>query len=997
MKPPPPSPAIAAASDAAHDGGAGAGGGLLRPSRICYMAILSTVFWFLVFSLQSSIHGGGDLAAVLFKPSSLSLPLLNNFAFDQNPSPEDPPPSPPSPAVDPCAGRYIYMYDLPSRFNSDILLDCRALRPWMPDGMCRYVANGGMGEPLAGGDFSAGDGWFDTDQFTLDVIFHGRMKHYPCLTKSPTAAAAVFVPYYGSCDLGRNLFHLNATVKDALAADLATWLTRRPEWTAMSGHDHFFVAGRTTWDFRRNQETTWEWGNKLLNLPAVINMTAILIESSPWNSHNLAVPYPTYFHPSTAEAISTWQSRVHAAKRPWLFSFAGGPRKGNGTIRAEIIKQCGDSTVCKLFHCHGAGAKGCSEPGSVMRVFESATFCLEPRGDTMTRRSTFDAILAGCIPVFFHPGSAYTQYTLHLPAEHGKWSVLIMHSDVTGPRNVSIEETLRGISPEKVREMREEVIRLIPTVVYADVRSSRVDFKDAFDVAVDAVIERVARRRRGEPDGRNFRRPRVCFLAMISATFWSLIIYVHHTATQGGGGGSTAMASVFLRPSAFSRPLLTSLRIIGGEDRCAGRRVYMYELPARFNADLVRDCALYSRSIDVCRLAVNDGFGPSLPGGGAMPDRDVYDTDQYMLALIYHARMHRYECLTHDASNADAVFVPFYAGFDAAMNLWKRDLLARDALPLQLVEWLTRRPEWRAMGGRDHFLVAARPVWDFFRGGDEGWGNALLTYPAIRNTTVLTVEANPWKGIDFGVPFPSHFHPTSDADMVQWQERMRRRDRRWLWAFAGAPRPGSAKTVRGEIISQCSASPSCTHFGSSPGHYNSPDKIMELLESATFCIQPRGDSFTRKSTFDSMLAGCIPVFLHPASAYTQYTWHLPRDYHTYSVFIPHTDVAGEGGKNASIEERLRSIPAAMVERMREEVIRLIPRITYRDPAATLVTFRDAFDVAVDAVLDRVARRRRAAAEGREYVDVFDGHDSWKHDLLEDGQTEIGPHEFDPYL
>jgi hypothetical protein len=38
--------------------------------------------------------------------------------------------------------------------------------------------------------------------------------------------------------------------------------------------------------------------------------------------------------------------------------------------------------------------------------------------------------------------------------------------------------------------------------VYADPRSTRVDFKDAFDIAVDAVLDRVAKRRRGDVDGR---------------------------------------------------------------------------------------------------------------------------------------------------------------------------------------------------------------------------------------------------------------------------------------------------------------------------------------------------------------------------------------------------------------------------------------------------------------------------------------------------------------
>uniref|UniRef100_J3N364 Exostosin GT47 domain-containing protein n=1 Tax=Oryza brachyantha TaxID=4533 RepID=J3N364_ORYBR len=284
-----------AATESQKDGG----GGLLRPSWMCYMVVLSTVFWFLVVSLHSGVEGG--LSSALFKPSGPSLPLLDRFTFeDQNPAPE------PVVPADPCAGRYIYMYDMPARFNEELLRDCYALRPWM-GGMCRYVVNGGMGEPLGdeGGVFSE-RGWFATDQFLLDIIFHGRMK------------------------------------------------------------------------------------------------------------------------------------RSH--------------------------------------------------------------FCLQPRGDTMTRRSTFDTILAGCIPVFFHPGSAYDQYTLHLPPEHGSYSVLVLHSDVAGPRNVSIEETLRAIPPEKVRSMREEVIRLIPTVVYADTRSSRVDFRDAFDVAVDAVLDRVARRQRGEPD-----------------------------------------------------------------------------------------------------------------------------------------------------------------------------------------------------------------------------------------------------------------------------------------------------------------------------------------------------------------------------------------------------------------------------------------------------------------------------------------------------------------
>ncbi|XP_062205819.1 xyloglucan galactosyltransferase KATAMARI1 homolog [Phragmites australis] len=481
--------------------------GVLRSCRICYVAILSTTFW--------------AVASVLSKPSAFSLPLLSRVTIARLPTLEQPQPvitgqsAFPSPSAaaarenssgtvpaDRCAGRYIYMYDLPPRFNDDIVRGCRTLRPWMD--VCPYVANCGMGQALddKGDGVFPGRGWYATDQFMLDVIFHYRMKRYECLTGDPALAAAVFVPFYASLDGGRHLWNSTST-RDALALDLVAWLARRPEWRAMGGRDHFLVAGRTAWDFLRKTDADEEWGTKLLNLPAVRNMTALVLETSPWNGTNLAVPYPTYFHPDTAADVRAWQEKARRAERRWLFSFAGAPRPGSKkTVRAEIIRQCGVSSRCRLFHC--TKSSDCeSSPGRVMRVFESSSFCLQPRGDTATRRSTFDAVLDGCIPVFFHPDSAYTQYALHLPMDHPeRWSVLIMHTDMTGPRNVSIEETLSKIPPEAVMAMREEVIGLIPRVVYADPRSRRVDFRDAFDVAVEAVVERVAKRRRHDDEER---------------------------------------------------------------------------------------------------------------------------------------------------------------------------------------------------------------------------------------------------------------------------------------------------------------------------------------------------------------------------------------------------------------------------------------------------------------------------------------------------------------
>ena len=484
-----------------------------RPSLVCYLVVLTATFCALVFYAQYAIQG--NMASVILS----SLPLLSSITVDENSGPatelpmvlnEEHAPLPPQATApsDRCDGRYIYMYDMPARFNDDLVRDCGNLHPWLD--MCPYMANDGMGMPLGdeGGVFP-GRGWYSTDQFMLDLIFHSRMKRYECLTNHSSLAAAVFVPFYAGLESGRYLYNHSTSVRDALQLDAIDWLVRRPEWAAMGGRDHFLVAGRTTWDFRRKADVDELWGTKLLRYPAVENMTVLLLETSPWNNRtNLAIPYPTYFHPETAADVVAWQEKARNAERRWLFSFAGAPRPGsNKTVRSEIIRQCRASSRCNLFHCGGGGgvvgggSADCNSPAGVMRVFESSQFCLQPRGDTATRRSTFDAIVAGCIPVFFHPGSAYTQYTLHFPRDHGRYSVLIPHAGLTA-RNVSIEETLRNIPPEEVKRLREEVIGIIPTVVYADPRSRRAGFRDAFDVAVEAVVDRVAKRRRGEADGR---------------------------------------------------------------------------------------------------------------------------------------------------------------------------------------------------------------------------------------------------------------------------------------------------------------------------------------------------------------------------------------------------------------------------------------------------------------------------------------------------------------
>lgn len=116
-----------------------------------------------------------------------------------------------------------------------------------------------------------------------------------------------------------------------------------------------------------------------------------------------------------------------------------------------------------------------------------------------------------------------------------------------------------------------------------------------------------------------------------------------------------------------------------------------------------------------------------------------------------------------------------------------------------------------------------------------------------------------------------------------------------------------------------------------------------------FCLQPRGDSFTRRSIFDCMVAGSIPVFFWKRTAYYQYEWFLPSEPKSYSVFIDRNAV-----KNGTsiIKSELEKFSKEEIRKMREKVIEYIPRLVYARPNEGLETIKDAFDVAIDGVLKR---------------------------------------------
>ncbi|RCV35037.1 hypothetical protein SETIT_7G206800v2 [Setaria italica] len=342
-----------------------------------------------------------------------------------------------------------------------------------------------------------------------------------------------------------------------------------------------------------------------------------------------------------------------------------------------------------------------------------------------------------------------------------------------------------------------------------------------------------------------------------------------------------------------------------------------------------------------------------------------YASDQFALEHIVRRRLLSHRCRTADPSRATAFFVPFYAGLAVGRHLWAANATGtdRDRDCVALLSWLHGQPWYRRSHGWDHFIALGRITWDFRRASEEGWGGSFLTMPGVANLTRLVIERDPWDGMDVGVPYPTGFHPRAAADVRAWQRYVARRPRPRLFAFAGAPRSAIRGDFRALLLGECQAAgaAACGALDCAEGRcIRNNALVMELFMSARFCLQPRGDSFTRRSLFDCMVAGAVPVLFWRRSAYQQYGWYLPvgggREAE-WSVFIDRDQLRAG---NLTVRGVLAAIPEPRVRRMRERVVEMIPRLVYSaaDGGERLGGgMEDAVDVMVDGMLRRVAEQR----------------------------------------
>ncbi|CAE7221099.1 GT11 [Symbiodinium natans] len=291
-------------------------------------------------------------------------------------------------APDRYEGPKVYVYELPERFRNG-----------GKDSACFTVDCVFGGPPMV----VQGVEIWASNQFHMPRMLYYRFMNSPRRTKDINEADVFFVPAYSfkpseetPCadggDLFNTLFQLNPSLQD-------------PAWGTEKASRHLFADARG-----------WETCNYMWQLAMPFRMFHRvnielngLEETGPegWTDGKPFIwyqfPYPAVYHGHADATPAKLRSRGFAR---YLWSFTGTGRGIAGHLRSVITEQCNRCTRCgretNLPEVNGAVTT--EEGDSYRRIAEvklQSTFCLEPPGDTVTRKSLVDSIVLGCIPVVF--------------------------------------------------------------------------------------------------------------------------------------------------------------------------------------------------------------------------------------------------------------------------------------------------------------------------------------------------------------------------------------------------------------------------------------------------------------------------------------------------------------------------------------------------------------------------------------------------------------------
>ena len=341
----------------------------------------------------------------------------------------------------------------------------------------------------------------------------------------------------------------------------------------------------------------------------------------------------------------------------------------------------------------------------------------------------------------------------------------------------------------------------------------------------------------------------------------------------------------------------------------------------------------------------NIGRGTGQPVKSPDEGFRIYDGQHYQLGEHFYQRALNYRCRTLDPADADLFFVPAFSHVSNGWTKVKKRMVADnmstasrdDALFTRLRSVRSRSGEsvLEARGGADHVLLSTRdglpqdgaPFWELDYADSRLGAATRLAISEFRSvwhaewpsSSVGRAAADQYQS----VPYNAVVHADTHMRLVPWQHLpTRRRDSPLVAYTAGSRRIGEAALLRAALKRSCingrpwcdTRAPEAQGAGLGEQDFSG---ISALYYAATYCLQPIGDTISRKGMVDALLLGCIPVLFHPGQL-QQWGWFWGAWVTNATVLFNMTEVISGA---VDVVQQLRGIAPARVAAMRETISR----------------------------------------------------------------------------
>ena len=134
-----------------------------------------------------------------------------------------------------------------------------------------------------------------------------------------------------------------------------------------------------------------------------------------------------------------------------------------------------------------------------------------------------------------------------------------------------------------------------------------------------------------------------------------------------------------------------------------------------------------------------------------------------------------------------------------------------------------------------------------------------------------------------------------------------------------------------------------------PGKCSSPpytEYTTEWMRHSIFCLQPPGDTNSRKSFYDAIISGCIPVLFElPYLSHVTYPFERYIDYSKFTVTVP----LGETFYETLDRYKLGS---HLIHQLQMNLKKVMPLLQYNDPSSYNVG-NDAFSMIIKEIQDKL--------------------------------------------